>query len=59
VQKVLERYTPQIGAVIEEAKLALTGDVCGRCVSYDNGCCTERDRILVKERDPGCILFVS
>lgn len=59
VQKVLEQYTPQIGAVIEEAKLALTGDVCGRCISFEDGQCAERDRILVKERDPGCIMFLA
>lgn len=59
VQKVLEDYTPRIGAVLEEAKLALTGDVCGRCISFEDGRCVERDRVLVKERDPGCIMFVA
>jgi hypothetical protein len=59
VQKVLETYTPQIGAVMEDAKLALSGDVCGRCISFEDGRCTERDRVFVKERDPGCPMFVS
>lgn len=59
VQEVLEVFTPKIGAVMEEAKLALSGDVCGRCLSFDDGRCMERDRISVRERDPGCIMFVA
>ena len=59
VQEVLEAFTPKIGAVMEEAKLALSGDVCGRCLSFDDGRCMERDRISVRERDPGCIMFVA
>lgn len=59
VQQALERFTPKIGAVLEEAKMALTGDCCGRCVSFVDGMCAERGNIRVGERDPGCPLFIS
>jgi hypothetical protein len=60
VQKALEQYTPIVASVIEEAKLVtLSGNVCGRCLSFGGGHCTERGGILVKETDPGCVLWVS
>jgi len=59
VQKVLEQYVPQVGSAMDEARLALSGDVCGRCSAFDGGRCTERDGLFVKERDPGCALFLS
>ena len=33
------------------------GDVCGRCIGYESGVCSERD-ITVQPRDPGCPFFV-
>lgn len=58
VQQALERYQPALSEAIQEA-LTLSGDVCGRCISFGGGHCTERDGILVRERDPGCPLFIA
>jgi len=57
-QKVLERYSPQLHETLQQA-LTLSGDVCGRCISFGGGMCTERDGLIVRESDPGCPLFVS
>lgn len=59
VQQALEMYTPQVAAVIDASKLALSGNVCGRCISFGGGRCTERDGIVVKDRDPGCDMFMA
>lgn len=59
VQKVLENHVPSVSDLMMDAKLALSGDVCGRCTAFLDGRCTERDNIAVKERDPGCVLFVA
>jgi len=59
VQKVLENHVPAVSDLMMDAKLALSGDVCGRCTAFLDGRCTERDNIAVKERDPGCVLFVA
>ena len=34
------------------------GQVCGRCASFKDGRCSDRD-MLVQARDPGCVLFVA
>lgn len=50
---------PVIEIVDELRQQALTGDVCGRCGSFDDtdGMCLER-WFKVKATDPGCDLFV-
>jgi hypothetical protein len=58
VQAVLERYTPTLSSAIQEV-IQLSGTVCGRCISFDNGRCNERDGIRVRETDPGCPLFID
>nr|MCU0943090.1 hypothetical protein [Hydrogenophaga sp.] len=58
VQKVLEQYSPALHETLQEA-LTPRGDVCGRCISFGGGRCLERDLILIKERDPGCELFIA
>lgn len=58
VQKVLEQYSPTLHDALQEA-LTPRGDVCGRCISFGGGRCLERDLISVKERDPGCDLFIA
>lgn len=51
---------PVIQIVDALRQQALTGDVCGRCSSYDetDGMCMER-WLRVKATDPGCDLFVE
>jgi hypothetical protein len=38
--------------------LSLPEGTCGRCISFQEGLCTERN-FLVKERDPGCDFFIQ
>lgn len=38
--------------------LHLSGDVCGRCTSFDGGVCAERG-FIVAATDPGCPVFVE
>lgn len=57
VQAALEKYTPVVGALMESVKPL--GETCGRCISFDEGKCSERDGLLVKPSDHGCMLFVS
>ena len=46
-----------VTAMIEELP---QGQVCGRCASFDTDTSTCRDRdILVRPKDPGCVLFVA
>lgn len=36
----------------------LTGEVCGRCVCFDDGTCSDRG-YLVQPADPGCLIFIE
>lgn len=40
------------------AMLNLPDGVCGRCIAFEEGRCTERN-FLVGERDPGCEMFIG
>jgi hypothetical protein len=57
VQKALEAYTPVVGALMEDARLVMRDGTCGKCTAYEAGRCSERDNILVRHTDPGCMLF--
>ena len=58
-QKDLQQAMPGLPTgVVELYQPQLTGEVCGRCVSYEDGRCTDRG-VLVGERDPGCSLFIA
>ncbi len=58
VQVVLERYTPALSNAIQEV-ISVSGDVCGRCISFENGRCSERDGLRVREADHGCPMFIA
>jgi hypothetical protein len=54
----LERYTPALSNAIQEV-ISVSGDVCGRCISFENGRCGERDGLRVREADHGCPMFIA
>lgn len=57
IQKVLEQFAPSLGAVMDDAQLAMVNDSCGSCASFEDGQCSER-LMAVKESSPGCIAFM-
>ena len=56
--KALESYSPGLHMAIQDVE-QLSGDVCGRCISFENGRCSERDGLRVREADHGCPMFIA
>lgn len=57
VHQVLEQFQPKLHDTLQQA-LTVSGDVCGRCISFGGGSCLERGGLLVKERDHCCEAFI-
>jgi hypothetical protein len=45
-------------AIVREQTVAMLANVCGDCLSYNDGRCSDRF-VRVKAGDPGCDLFVA
>ena len=57
--KAVERDMPGLPtAVVKMFDTLPPGEVCGRCSSFKDGHCTDRD-MMVGASDPGCALFVA
>lgn len=57
--KAAERDMPGLPtAVVQMFDTLPAGQVCGRCSSFKDGHCQDRD-MLVQARDAGCVLFVG
>lgn len=56
--KALQSYSPGLHMAIQDVE-QLSGDVCGRCISFENGRCSERDGLRVREADHGCPMFIA
>jgi len=57
VVAAIERSMPGIPSAVLSA-MSLSGEVCGRCVCFADGVCTDRGYV-VRPEDPGCPLFVE
>ena len=53
----VERQMPGLPSSVLNM-MELTGEVCGRCVCFENGNCTDRG-YLVQPSDPGCPIFIE
>ena len=58
VDQVLQQFTPQVHELLQEALTVPQGDVCGRCLAFADGACSERSGLSVKASSPGCVLFL-
>lgn len=53
----VERSMPGLPSSVV-SMMDLSGEVCGRCVCFDNGTCSDRG-FLVQATDPGCPIFIE
>lgn len=58
--RTISQLPPSAQALVLQRQNELTGEVCGRCSSFDkvSSRCGERDGLIVRSTDPGCMMFV-
>jgi len=57
VAAAVEKAMPGLPSAVVNM-MHLTGEVCGRCVCFEDGVCSER-KYLVNATDPGCPIFLE